>query len=205
MWVFRIQSVRIIKCNSSTLKCGWAFSLFGWISSFFRMRLNVHFHLLCSCLFSRPIFGHLFLFAFVHNFCSMLNSNYKCVPLTTLGFILFIFFLKIWYCDSITRDSYREICDGNFKGVLWIFKKWLALKMQKHYGISIVLLLTSAYDAFFGYLYTSKKNFELPVILSSSCNSWIHEEPQATTVSALKFADLGEAQPTSDSGRIGPK
>ena len=42
-------------------------------------------------------------------------------------------------------NNYPEIGDGNFKGALWTFIQWLALKMRERYGISIVLLLTSSY------------------------------------------------------------
>ena len=35
-------------------------------------------------------------------------------------------------------NNYPEIGVGNFKGALWTFIQWLALKMREHYGISIV-------------------------------------------------------------------
>ena len=56
------------------------------------------------------------------------------------------------FLNANINDSYLcEIGDGNFKGVLWTFKQWLAVKMRVHYGISIVLRFTCSNKVFSRY------------------------------------------------------
>ena len=43
----------------------------------------------------------------------------------------------------VKRKTYPEIDDGNFKGALQTFEQGPALKIQMHYGISILSLFTS--------------------------------------------------------------
>ena len=62
-------------------------------------------------------------------------------------------------------DSYPEIGGGNFKGALWIFKQWLALKIRVPCGISIFLLLTSSCQVFLGYIFWW-------TMVSALVNSW---------------------------------
>ena len=80
------------------------------------------------------------------------------------------------YLLKFYTETYPETGDGKFKCTLWTFKQWLALKMRVHYGMSIVLLLTSSNKTFSGYvLNIFSMSSWLKLITENKCASFIGE------------------------------
>ena len=52
---------------------------------------------------------------------------------------------------------------SNFKGALWTFKQWSALKMRVRCEISIVLLLKSSCGTLSGYEYIAVESITRPM------------------------------------------